>query len=304
MRGATKDGHWRWRVPLAALVPVLVTGERCYDEPVDSEPPGVALVVGADGLVQVEDHRLLVLPPLSPCRPEAEVPARVRLVTWNIATARYSSLTEVAHVLQGLEADLVLLQETDVDMPRSLEVDQPQELADALEYEYVFAGSVEADEGSFGLTVLSGLPFAAAERVTLLSRGAGEPRIALDVVVCAGSQPLRVVDVHADYMPEGNANNLVDLGKRVGWLEHTTTILAGDFNAEDDSEGMLALLELTGAFDVLGKWDRGATIDTERLDYVLVSPALVDGVSSAHRVQTEASDHLPLVVELSLENAD
>lgn len=276
---------------------VLIADERCIDEPVDSD---MAIVVGADGLVRVEDDRLLVLPPLAPCPAGAEAPPRLRLVTWNIATARYSSLTEVAHLLQELEADVVLLQETDVDALRSFEVDQPQELADALGHEYVFAASVELEPGSFGLTVLSGLPFAAAERVTLESWAAAEPRIALDVVVCVGGRPMRLVDVHADFMREGNVHNLTDLGERIGSMAGTETIIAGDLNAEDDAEGIHVLLESTEAFDVLGKWDPGPTIDGERLDYVLVSPALADGVTSAYRVETETSDHLPLVVELAM----
>lgn len=247
-----------------------------------------------------EDERLLVLPPLGPCNPQAAVPTRVRVATWNISAARVSSLAEVQEVLAALDADVVVLQELDVGVRRTGGVDQPRVLAQALGHAHAFAASVEFDGGDFGLAVLSRLPFAAVQRIGLDSQGGYEPRIALDVSVCAGARALRIIDVHADFFPEANTLNLIGLAAAVGSTLGTSTIIAGDLNATEQSPGVQALLEGTGTIDVLQAWDPGPTRGDVRIDYVLASPALASEVQQAARVQTDASDHLPLWVDLTL----
>lgn len=295
---AVDRGVRPYRGPIRARAGAWVLAAACSCE----SSPGPPDHEGSETTAEASpgDDRLLVLPPLRPCGAGTERLAAVRMVSWNVSAGRVSSLAEVQAVLEGLDADVIALQELDVLVRRTGSVDQPRVLAEALGHAYAFAASVEFDGGDFGLAVLSRLPFAAAERIDLPSEGGYEPRIALDVTVCAGALPLRVVDVHADFVPEVNTANLVALGEAVGPTTARPTILAGDLNAVDTTPGVASLVETTAAVDVLATWDPGPTKGTERIDYVLASPALAEAVTDAARVETQASDHVPLRVDVAL----
>ncbi|MCX4241733.1 endonuclease/exonuclease/phosphatase family protein [Paraliomyxa miuraensis] len=245
-----------------------------------------------------EDDRLLVLPPLQPCSPAAERLTGVRVMSWNVSAGRVGSLEEIRDVLLEHRPDVVVLQELDVLVRRTGSVDQPRVLADALGYSYAFAASLEFDGGDFGMAVLSWLPFADVRRISLPSESGYEPRIALDTTLCAGPLPLRVVDVHADFVPSANAAGLVALGEEVGSTLEAPTIIAGDFNAPLTAEGGQALMELTGAVDALLPWDPGPTHGDGRIDHALVSPAPALVVTGATTIENDASDHRALWVEV------
>lgn len=229
-----------------------------------------------------------------------ETPASIRVVSWNVSAGRRSSLGQVQAVLEQLDADVLLLQELDVETRRTGMVDQPQVLADALEMELGFAAALEWDGGDFGLAVLSRLPFSAARRISLDSEGGYEPRIVFDVTVCAGAQSLQMFDVHVDFVEEVNVRNLEDLSELLGPDPPGPLVVAGDFNATEDTPGVQAMLS-TGLVDVFDQWDPGPTRNGERIDFMLVDEASALRVIDAGRMETEASDHTPLWIDLELQ---
>lgn len=249
---------------------------------------------------QDEDDRLLVLPPLQPCSGDITPPQVVRIATWNISAARLSSLSQVEELLASIDADAIVLQEVDVGVARTSSVDQPRVLAEALELDYAFAASLEFDGGDFGLAVLSRLPFSAVRRRSLDSEGGYEPRIVLDVNLCVGSHVVRLIDVHADFVPEANVRNLGDLATILGPKAELPTVVAGDFNASEQTQGVGELLETTDLVDVLATWDPGPTRERERIDYMLVDDARVGNITEARRVKTDVSDHAALWLEITL----
>ncbi|MEM6993293.1 MAG: endonuclease/exonuclease/phosphatase family protein [Myxococcota bacterium] len=245
------------------------------------------------------DDRLLVLPPLSACDPAAPSPGTIRIATWNIGATLFSSFDDVRAVLADVDADVVLVQETEIGAVRTGMIDQPRALADALAVDYAFAAALKWDGGDFGLTVLSRLPFSRARRIALESEETYEPRIALDATVCAGATPVRLVDVHADFVPEANLNNLADIAAEIGAVE-APTVIAGDFNAEPDTEGVKGVLATTGTVDVFAGRDPGPTRLGRRIDFMLATPGLDAAVSSVLRLETEASDHALLAMDVAL----
>jgi endonuclease/exonuclease/phosphatase family metal-dependent hydrolase len=242
-----------------------------------------------------EEGRILVHPALSTCVGDAGQ-GSVRVATWNVAAGQRGSLSEVASELERVDADVVALQEVDSETERAGGVDQPRWLAHELGYEFVFAEALGVQGGSYGLAVLTRLPVADVERRELYSELSSEPRIVLDVTVCADRGELEVLNLHADYRLDAAREQLHGLAE--GPKNNTErSLVVGDFNLQPDDEALVAFLERCGLTDVFAGRDDGPTRGSRRIDYVLASRGLAEGVASATRVESDASDHHLLVAE-------
>lgn len=241
------------------------------------------------------DDRLFIVPPLEACDAGAPALDQVRVVTWNMHVAQDATYDELAAVLASVDADVILLQEVDGFSPLD-NANQAEEVATRLGYAYVFAQSVEFQGRLAGMATLSRLPLASARRISLDSAAASEPRIALDVEICFGPQPVRVVNVHMDYEPEGNLDNTRDMLAAMADALGQGTLLAGDFNALPGSPAIQAMLD-AGLDDVVAPHDSAPTWKDRRLDYVFADTPLAGEVVSAEVVPTDKSDHHLVVVD-------
>lgn len=280
--------------PIALLV-MLGCGDR---SPGDAAS-GLGDAAGGpgDAAGKPGDDRLLVAPRLLSCDPEAPLAERVRVASWNIHAGRTSSLDTVANVLAATDADVIALQEVDVGVQRTGEIDQPAVLANRLGYEYVFAQSIEYQGGAYGLAVLSRLPLAAVERISLDAAAASERRIGLDVTVCAGPSPLRIVSTHLDYIVEANVQNTRDLLAAVDGAGGAL-LLAGDFNVEPEAPSIQDVLA-AGFYDVLAARDPAPTYGGRRIDYFFADARLSRAVISGEVMETADSDHRLLLIDVS-----
>ena len=182
-----------WR-PMRVLATLLLMVGRACDESAsatagqDSVPAAQASASGP-ARIPAEPSDLLTHSPLTACSagdaPNVHAPKRSRIVTWNIRAARSAPVDAIAAELQAMQADVIALQEVDVRTRRTGFVDQPAALATALGFHYVFAASIKWDEGDYGLAVLSRWPLTEVRRHRLAATAAGEPRIVLEVTVCA-----------------------------------------------------------------------------------------------------------------------
>ena len=149
--------------------------------------------------IVTELSELLTHSPLAKCatsNTSAATGAKpLRIGTWNIRAAQSAPVDMLAAEIRAMEVDLIGLQEVDVRTRRGGFVDEPTELANALGLQYVFAASIKWDEGHYGLAVLSRWPLVRVERHRLTSTPEAEPRIVLDVTVCAAGRPLRMLDL-------------------------------------------------------------------------------------------------------------
>lgn len=246
-----------------------------------------------------EQGRILVHPLLASCN---ATPARkeLRIATWNIAAAQHASLGDVASVIRALDADLVAIQEVDVATERSGGVDQALWLADGTGYEPVFAESIPLLGGAYGLALLTRVPVSRVESRCLPSEFSSEPRILLDVDVCAGGHELRVVNTHIDYLQDAAEDQVRGMAEVLG--RDWRGVLVGDRNLRPDNDAIADLLDRTELEDLLVGRDEGPTRGRRRIDYVFASEEVADGVQTASRHPSDASDHDALVVDLVLPN--
>lgn len=234
--------------------------------------------------------------------PEAGAPdaskEMLRLMTYNIKHGELSSLGAIAEVIKAENADIVGLQEVDVDAERSGNVDQPHRLGQLTGMANLFRSALTLpDGGLYGLAVLSRFPLIVSEKVSLTS--AGEQRILAIVDIDVNGTTVPFCITHLGLTASERTTQVKEiLAKLEG---KPFSILMGDMNATPDEGSMKSLSsKLTDAWLGAGSGS-GYTIPsgtpTKRIDYVYLGSSWAAPVE-AHVPVTEASDHRPVVVTL------
>ncbi|RVX42663.1 endonuclease/exonuclease/phosphatase family metal-dependent hydrolase [Nonomuraea polychroma] len=236
---------------------------------------------------------------------------RIRVATFNIHHAQgvddKLNLERVADVIRTGEADIVGLQEVDRHWSeRSEFADQASWLAERLRMHVVYGANLDLDpltpgapRRQYGTAILSRYPVLDWDN-TLLPRYEGhEQRGLLRARIQVRGVPVQVFNTHLQH---NDANERLEQVRAIQPLvaREEPVVLAGDLNARPDAPEIRALSEtLTDAWPRAGRGDGytyPATGPNARIDYVFTSPDV--RVESAAVVQSDASDHLPLFVDL------
>lgn len=250
-------------------------------------------------------------PSTSPSAPEADAPT-LTVVTFNVnyglagcdAGGACVADEETLSALDGLDADLVLLQETNDGWQRALASRLGSELPHS-----AFQAPQKLAPGGMG--VLSRYPI---EEAHVLDSPVGWFP-AQRLVVRAPGGPLQVLNVHLRPMVSESGSwvsgyfstdhyRTRELDAYLPTLDRTLpTLVAGDFNEDVHNEGLRGLLDL-GFESALAERDPGAKTwrwqgvpVTLRLDHVVCDRRAFE-IVSAEVIQRGNSDHLPVKVVL------
>lgn len=244
---------------------------------------------------------LLTHSPLEKCRKSDALTTSgarpLRIGTWNIRAAQSAPVEMLAAEIRAMQVDVIALQEVDVRTRRGGFVDEPAELATALGMHYVYAASIKWDEGHYGLALLSRWPLVSAERHRLSGTPEAEPRIVLDVTVCAAGRPLHLLNLHADRRTASRALGFADLGRIAQGKIGQGILVVGDLNEYPDAPGVRSLIN--AGFVDLGADDSVNTVGTGRVDYLLADPPLARLASKARVWETDKSDHHAVLADLA-----
>ncbi|MBA3338602.1 MAG: endonuclease/exonuclease/phosphatase family protein [Geodermatophilaceae bacterium] len=239
----------------------------------------------------------------------ARVTIGVRLAAFNIAHGRgldrKVNLARTASVIGRTAAHVVCLQEVDRHFgDRSGYADQALELSRTLDMQLVYGASVvrslrEGRPREYGNAILSHLPILSHELHPLPGSSAHEPRSAQRVLIELDGGALWVINTHLSH---DSANDRAAQARVVrGLVDNAmgTAVIAGDFNADDDAPELVALADLRDAWTECGQgngYTHPARRPNKRLDHVLCSAGVIASASAVMR--SDASDHLPLIVDL------
>jgi endonuclease/exonuclease/phosphatase family metal-dependent hydrolase len=252
---------------------------------------------------------------------------RVRLATFNVLHGRslddgLVSADRFRASVAALDADVVGLQEVDLDQPRSGHLDLTALAADALgaaDHRFVAAvvgtpgeawraaGTPPPDgEPQYGVAMVSRFPVrrwlihrlpaaptrspvAIGGRVVLLP---DEPRVLLAAVIDAPHGPVTVATTHLSFVPGWNVRQLRRSVRALRALPGPRVLL-GDLNLP------------AGIARVVTGWRVAARMPTYpspapkiQLDHVLVDPTFRGTVGTVSTPPSPVSDHRPLVVDL------
>jgi endonuclease/exonuclease/phosphatase family metal-dependent hydrolase len=277
------------------------------------------------GIVAIGSAILLAVAPVTSSGAVGTSPGRdveLRVVSYNIHTGIGSDgrldLARTAQTLEAVDADVIGLQEVDVHWAaRSEWRDQARALATELQMRVFFAPIYDFDPAApgeprrkYGLAVLTDLPVVHTENhsITRLSTQGTDPVPEPapgfpEVVVNVGGALVHVYVTHLDYRADP-AVRAMQVDDTLAILDEdrdgAQQVLVGDFNAPPDAPELAPLWsELVDSWDVAGSGSGltfPATEPTKRIDYVTHSPSI--RTRDVAVVQTQASDHLPVVADL------
>ncbi|MGN0003022.1 MAG: endonuclease/exonuclease/phosphatase family protein [Sphingobacterium composti] len=209
------------------------------------------------------------------------------------------NLNNIAEVIRKSGAELVALQEVDVNVPRSGKVNQAAELAKLLNMHYYFSKSIDFNGGEYGVAILSKYPLSNMRNELLPMPISGEQRsVAIATVNLPDNVLLEFASTHLDLnVPNRTAQveRLNEISKKDG----KPFFVAGDYNATPTSSEMLKLKE---EFTLSCLGDCPLTFPVKNpnraIDYIAYNRVAAKQFSlvSAYAMEGEfASDHLPLV---------
>lgn len=221
-------------------------------------------------------------------------PETLKVATFNIHHAEGTDgvvdLDRIAEVIRSIAPDLIALQELDERVPRSRLVDQPAELARKLGMHVHFGPAMDLEVGRYGIALASPRGFRAAT-VALPRSGSEEPR----AVVVATWNGIQVVATHLSRDRSVRARQTRHIASMVQQMEGPVIVL-GDMNQRAAdlvpliSAGLRPVTPRRGVLDLFRRgW---------QIDHILVGEDVE--IRSACVVHTEASDHNPVVADISL----
>jgi endonuclease/exonuclease/phosphatase family metal-dependent hydrolase len=248
-------------------------------------------------------------------------PARIferslRVMTYNIA-AGHGDLALIEHTIREANADLVALQEVDVHWgERSGFLDQATMLAQRLGMDVRFAHIYQmpapdpnGPPREYGVALLSRHPIVSWTNhpLTRLSTQEESPTPErmpgfMEATVQLQGTTVHVFNTHLDYRPDPavRKTQIAEMLSIIA-LANGPTLLFGDLNAPPDAEEIQPLLQRMRDpwRDAKGPGHTyPANAPTRRIDYILVSEHF--RVRDARVLDSVASDHRPVVIELAL----
>jgi len=215
------------------------------------------------------------------------------------------NLANIAAVIKNSGAELIALQEVDVNVPRSGKVNQAAELAKLLGMEYHFSKSIDYNGGEYGVAILSKYPLSNKRRELLPMPTLGEQRsIALATVTLPNGQNIEFASTHFDLNVPNRTAQAVYLNQMSATL-NKELFVGGDYNAIPSSSEMLKLKEgFTLSCMSSCPLSFPVNTPTKAIDFVIFNPKAANSytlVSSVALLGQYASDHLPVSVVFQYE---
>lgn len=214
-------------------------------------------------------------------------------------------IERIAALIKAEKADIVALQEVDKGTERTQRRNLAAELAQLTGMSFVFSNNYSFQGGEYGNAVLSKFEVTRTTNHWYRMLAAGEQRGLLLVQMLVHGQPLALLNTHLDHRsadPE-RLLSVEHIRGVVRALPDMPILICGDFNDVPGSRTYMAMHEfMLDAWELAGA-GKGFTIPVRnpnrRIDYVWISKGAPFRPTKAWVPSSEASDHLPLVVEFT-----
>lgn len=218
------------------------------------------------------------------------------------------SLSRIAKIIQQAQAGIIGIQEIDKFFDeRSAFQNQPQQLADILQFNYTFGanlsyppGEGQKEEREYGTAIFSRYQILESENIHLTSSDE-EQRGILRAKIDVGGTHLYVYNTHLGL---DKASRIQQIKEVIELIKERKGpfILMGDFNVEPESEEIKFIENNLAANEVLNSIPNAFTYSsiepTSQIDYIYTSAELK--YANPQVLQVDGSDHLPILTEVTL----
>jgi endonuclease/exonuclease/phosphatase family metal-dependent hydrolase len=243
----------------------------------------------------------------------------LRVMTWNIhhgeGLDKKVDVGRIAKLILSEKPDVVALQEIDRGVERSGTIDIITRLADLTDMTYAFGKTIDYQGGDYGNAFLTRFPILEERNHLYRMIQPGEQRGILQLVLDVRGEEVLVANTHLESRTDDTARfaAVQELPALLRSFAPRPAIVCGDFN---DVPGSRVIEELRKNFG--DSWEQAASgsgftfpsnAPVKRIDYVVFrhnaapdssSSGIVLRPVSARVLRTDASDHLPLLVEFEL----
>jgi endonuclease/exonuclease/phosphatase family metal-dependent hydrolase len=231
----------------------------------------------------------------------------LRVMTYNIHVGvgmdKKMDLQRIGDVVNREHPDLVGLQEVDRGVERTQRVDEIAELAARTKMQYAFAHNLDYQGGQYGVAILSRFPILKTDHRKYQNKREAERRGMIRIEVNTGGRLISFATTHLDYQYEDG--RVFETQQLLDFLKDQTgpLIVVGDFNEEPNGEAC-KLMSGTFTDSWLSSKAKGAGLSypadnpAKRIDYIFYRFGL--RAKRAWTVDTQASDHVPVVADLEV----
>lgn len=254
-------------------------------------------------------------------------PATLNVMTYNIRHGRgmddQIDLRRLADVMANSSAQVIGLQEVDIETERSQHVDQPGTLGELLRMHVVYGPNITYQGGLYGNALLSRHPVSSVRNIPLPAGGRRRWGLLHAEVEVDGTVVHHLV-THLSLEASERLDQLHQILEVVRALQGPVIVM-GDLNIvagtnEDPSNVLSPTLrdvwlqkaEASGDPSTRpeAKHGDGSTAGytfrsdnpSRRIDYIFINDSLqVAGDRAVYTIESQASDHLPLVAELTIQ---
>ncbi|MEI5984049.1 endonuclease/exonuclease/phosphatase family protein [Sphingobacterium sp. PU5-4] len=230
----------------------------------------------------------------------------VRILTYNIHHANPPSkpnvidMEAIAKVINEAKTDVVGIQEVDINVSRSEMINQAEKLAEMTGMEYFFSKGINLEKGYYGVLILSKHKIIGKRRYDLPMPVASENRsLAIVDVQLPDGKTISLANTHLDLKEENRIAQATFINE-LGELYSKPLILVGDLNARPDSKPIKILEEYFVRNTSTNKPTIPVVNPKSEIDYIMVLKNREFEWKSYTTInETYASDHLPLVAEIT-----
>lgn len=220
----------------------------------------------------------------------------IKLVTYNISRSigmdDVKSIQRTADVIKKTGARIVCLQEV-----TSNQVNQPVELGTILGMDCRFQKNITEGNGYYGTAMLTDFDIVYEKNHSLTS--VGEQRGAHEVGIQTPEGYVTVICTHLGLEEDERFKQTSELADIVNAAKGPR-IVCGDFNEDISASGVAAFIRNTALVDAdpNGSLTFDSVNPDRRIDMIFCDPSIK--VESIEVINNQASDHMPLVAELSI----
>ena len=233
----------------------------------------------------------------------------LRVMTYNIHVGvgidKKLDIGRIAAVISNEHPDLVGLQEVDRGVKRTELKDEIVELAKLTGMEYAFAHNLDYQGGQYGVAILSRFPIQKVDHRKYENLREAERRGMIRAEIKLDRKLINFVTTHLDYQHEDG--RVFETQQMLKFLEGVKgpLIVVGDFNDEPSGAAYkLMQTSFADSWSASKATEEGLTYPADkpvkRIDYVFTRQSDRIRARRAWKVNTLASDHLPVVADLQL----